>query len=321
MPAKKRNAAADASRHHPRAWSRKSRAVPSLPPAPLSPGRRLRRLLARGLVPMPGVFNAVTAKFAVQAGFEALYVSGSGTATGDFALPDLGVTTLTEMVEAARRIALAVDVPVLADADMGFGGPVHVARTVREFEQAGVAAIHLEDQRFPKRCGHRDGKMLVSADQMVAKIEAACAARRDAGFMIVARCDAKAVEGIESLIARCRRYEKAGADMIFAEALHNADEFRRVAAELQGPVLANMTEFGKSELLTTGQLTAAGVAAVIWPLTAFRMMLQAAQDAYLELARAGTQQALLPRMMARQTMYDKIGYADFERRIREGEDA
>ncbi|MGH7143692.1 MAG: methylisocitrate lyase [Planctomycetota bacterium] len=301
--------------------------TPVLPVGParaefVPPGRRLRDRLARGFLPLPGAFNAVTGMIAQQAGFEALYVSGSGTATGDFGLPDLGLTTLTEMAEAARRIASATGLPVLADADMGFGGPVHVARTVREFEAAGVAGIHIEDQSFPKRCGHLDGKMLIPPEAMAAKIEAAAAARRDDSFYLVARCDAKAVEGLDAMIARCTLYARAGADMIFAEALADAAEFRRIAAALAPldvPVMANMTEFGKSALLTAADLEKAGVAAVIWPLTAFRMMLQAAQDAYRELARTGTQKELLPRMMTRQTMYDLIGYAAIEQRIREGQ--
>lgn len=300
----------------------KKRTATATPPparAPLAPGRRFRNLLAQGFLPIPGAFNAVTGMLAKQAGFQALYVSGSGTATGDFGVPDLGLTTLTEMAESARRIAVASELPVLADADMGFGGPVHVARTVREFEQAGVAAIHIEDQSFPKRCGHLDGKMLISPRAMAAKIEAACAARRDDSFFIVARCDAKAVEGVGAMLDRCKLYVKAGADMIFAEALANEAEFKQVAGELGAPILANITEFGKTELLTTRQLEAAGVAAVIWPLTAFRMMLQASADAYAELAKQGTQKALLPRMMTRQTMYEAINYAAIEKRIRDGE--
>ncbi|HTL51605.1 MAG TPA: isocitrate lyase/phosphoenolpyruvate mutase family protein, partial [Planctomycetota bacterium] len=216
MAAKKRSASAAA------ATARPARALPVL-----SPGRRFRDRLAQGFLPIPGAFNAVTGMLAKQAGFDAIYVSGSGTATGDFGVPDLGLTTLTEMAETARRIAVATGLPVLADVDMGFGGPVHVARTVREFEQAGVAAIHIEDQSFPKRCGHLDGKMLVSPQAMAAKIEAACTARRDDSFFIVARCDAKAVEGIDAMIARCQLYTKAGADMIFAEALANQAEFQR----------------------------------------------------------------------------------------------
>jgi methylisocitrate lyase len=283
---------------------------------PTPPARRLRELLAAGPVMLPGAFNALTARLAERAGFPALYVSGAGLSNGVAGLPDVGLLTLTEMAQFAGYIARAVKVPVLADADTGFGEAFNVERTVREFETAGVAGIHLEDQQMPKRCGHLSGKSLVPAEEMVAKIRAAAAARRDPDFLLVARTDARGVSGFEDAVGRAKLYLAAGADMIFVEALENRGEFAEFARRVQAPLLANMTEFGKSPPLTFAELAEMGYRAVIFPLTAFRVAMKAAEEAYRELLSAGSAAALLPRMQTRQELYDALDYRGYEERDR-----
>ncbi len=257
---------------------------------------------------MPGAFNAATARLVERAGFPAVYISGAGLANATAGVPDIGLLTLTEVAQLAGYIADAVRIPALADADTGFGGPENVARTVRTFERAGLAGIHLEDQVFPKRCGHLAGKELVPIGEMIAKINAAAQARRDRDFLLVARTDARSVEGLDAAVRRVQDYLRAGADAIFPEALESAEEFREFARRVRAPLLANMTEFGRSPLLSARQLGAMGYRMVIFPLTAFRVSMKAAEDCLRELKRRGTQRPWLNRMQTREELYDLLDY-------------
>lgn len=281
-----------------------------------SAGSRLRRLLLDHAVMIPGAFNALTARIAERQGFEAVYLSGGALSAGWAGLPDVGLLTLTEFADAAAVLARATSLPVLCDADTGFGEAIHVERTVRLFEEAGAAGIHLEDQVMPKRCGHLSGKGVVDIATMSAKIRAAAAARRDADFVLIARTDARSVEGFEAAVARARSYLAAGADMIFPEALESAEEFERFAQAVSAPLLANMTEFGRSPLLNFADLAGMGYRAVLYPLTAFRAAMRAAEQTLAELRRSGTQQASLDQMQTRAELYDLIGYQDWEARDR-----
>jgi methylisocitrate lyase len=274
----------------------------------------LRSLLTRGPLLLPGVFNALSARIAQRAGFSALYVSGAGLSNGVAGLPDVGLLSMSEMVQFAGYIARAVDVPVLADADTGFGEALNVERTVREFEAAGLAGIHLEDQQLPKRCGHLSGKSLVTPEAMAAKLRAAAAARRDPDFLIVARTDARGVSGLADAVARAELYAKAGADMVFVEAPETREEFAELPRRISAPLLANMTEFGKSPALSFAELAAMGWRAVIFPLTAFRVAMKAVEEAYRELKSAGSAAALLGRMQTRQELYDLLDYRGYEER-------
>ena len=229
-------------------------------------------------------------------------------------MPDIGLVTQTEFAEQARYLARAVDIPVISDADTGFGAAVCVGRTVSLYEAAGLAGLHIEDQEFPKRCGHLSGKSLVSVEEMAGKIRAAVAARQDPDFVIIARTDARGVEGFDAAVARARAYLQAGADMIFPEALESASEFARFADAIDAPLLANMTEFGKSPLLTAAELGKMGYAAVIFPVTLFRVAMRAVETALAELAQNGSQQTFLDRMQTRAELYDLLGYKDYEAR-------
>lgn len=285
----------------------------------MTPGARLRELLAEpGITVAPGAYDAITARIIARHGFPAIYMTGAGTVNAHLGLPDIALGTLTEFVENAARITDVVEQPVICDADTGFGNALNVMRTVRAYERAGVAGIHLEDQESPKRCGHLDGKRIVPAVEMEGKIRAACDARRDDDFVIIARVDAAAVEGVESAVERAGRYVAAGADVIFAEALTSVDEFGRFAsAGIGAPLLANMTEFGKTPYLSAPQFQDLGYDVVIFPMLAFRMMLGAVDGAMAELASAGTQQHLLDRMKTRAELYEIIDYPawdDAERR-------
>jgi methylisocitrate lyase len=265
-------------------------------------------------VAIPGVFNALSARIAERAGFRALYQSGAALSAGLAGLPDVGLVTQTEFAREARYLTQAVSVPIISDADTGFGEALAVERTVRVFEQAGLAGLHLEDQELPKRCGHLSGKTLVSRDSMVAKIRAATAARRDAGFVIIARTDARAVAGFDDALARAKAYLDAGADMIFPEALESPAEFERFSREISAPLIANMTEFGKSPLLTVKQLEEMGYRAVLFPVTLFRTAMKAVETALARLAAEGTQAGFLDAMQTRSELYDLLGYTDFEAR-------
>ncbi len=268
----------------------------------------LRRAIRKECIVMPGAFNAATARLVERCGFPAVYVSGAGLANAAAGLPDIGLLSLTEVAQLAGYIADAVRIPALVDADTGFGGPQNVARSVQTFERAGLAGMHLEDQTFPKRCGHLAGKELIPAAEMAGKIRAAVRARSDADFLIVARTDARSVEGFEAAVARAQNYLKAGADAIFPEALESIEEFRGFARNVRAPLLANMTEFGRGSLLSARQLAGMGYRMVIFPLTAFRVSMKAAEDCLRDLKRRGTQRAWLDRMLTRQELYDLLGY-------------
>lgn len=262
-----------------------------------------------------GAINAYCARLAERAGFRALYLSGAGVANASFGVPDLAVTTLGDVLEDARRITAATSLPLLVDCDTGWGSPLSIGRAVREMVRAGVAAIHLEDQVDGKRCGHLSGKQVVSPAAMVGRLKAALDARSDRSFVIMARTDAVAVEGLEAAIDRAGRYVEAGADMIFAEALTEADQFCRFARAVSVPVLANMTEFGRSPLLDVNELHAAGVRLVLYPLTAFRAMNAAAEHVYGTLRREGTQRELLAIMQTREDLYRVLDYDTYERKM------
>src|SRR5215212_5348894 len=238
---------------------------------------RLRELIRGGCVAMPGVFNAAMGRLVERSGFEAVYISGAGLCNATAGVPDVGLLTQTEVAQLAGYVARAVKIPAIVDADTGFGGAENVGRTIRELEAAGLAGCHIEDQEFPKRCGHLAGKSLVDVKEMVGKIKAAVAARIDTNFMVVARTDARAVEGFDAAVQRAGEYVAAGADAIFPEALENADEFRNFAKEIEQPLLANMTEFGKTPLLTFHQLADLGYRMVIFPQSAFRVSMKASE--------------------------------------------
>ena len=268
-------------------------------------------LHAAPILRLPGAFSPLVARSIQEAGFEGVYVSGAVVAA-DLALPDIGLTTLTEVAARARQIARATDLPVLVDADTGFGEPMNAARTVSELEDAGVAGCQLEDQVNPKRCGHLDGKEVVSTEQMVRRIGAAVSARRDPDFVICARTDAAGVEGIGDAIDRAHEYAAAGADVIFPEALHTREDFERFRhAVPEVPLLANMTEFGKTDLLSAGELQEIGYNAVIFPVTTLRIAMGQVEQALWELADSGTQAGWLDRMQHRSRLYDLVRYAEF----------
>jgi methylisocitrate lyase len=271
----------------------------------------LRRMLAEdGIVVAPGVFNTITAQLAKKAGFKALYFSG-GAFANSVGLPDLGMFTLSELVGAVRHITPLVEVPLIVDVDTGFGEAGNVMRTVAEMERAGVAAIHLEDQVMPKRCGHLAGKQVVAVEGMIQKIVAAKEARTGE-LVLIARTDARAIHGLDAAIERAKAYLKAGADMIFPEALETPEEFSKFAKEIDAPLIANMTEFGKTPYMDVAQFQTLGYKVVIFPQTAFRVMLKAVADTYKELMASGTQKGLLDRMMTRNEIYELIGYYSYE---------
>jgi methylisocitrate lyase len=257
---------------------------------------------------MPGAFNALTARAIERAGFEAIYLSGATLANGLLGVPDVGLTTLSEATLHATRCAAVTSIPIISDADTGFGGSDNAARTVEEFERAGLAGMHLEDQEFPKRCGHLSGKTLVPQSEFVEKIAAACAARRDPDFLIIARTDARGVTTYDDAVARAHAYVKAGADAIFPEALEGREEFARFAKDVPAPLLANMTEFGKTPYLTADEFAAMGYRMVIFPVTLMRLSMKAVEQGLTELKAGGTQKQMLDRMQTRQELYDLLGY-------------
>jgi methylisocitrate lyase len=268
----------------------------------------LRNLIANGSVAMPGVPNAALARQVERAGFSALYISGAGLANATAGVPDVGLLGLTEVAQLAGYIAKAVKIPALVDADTGFGGAESVARTIYELERAGLAGCHLEDQEFPKRCGHLAGKTLISAEEMADKIRAAVAARRDPDFLIMARTDARGVEDFDRAVKRAQTYLEAGADAIFPEALPSAEEFRNFAREVSAPLLANMTEFGKSPLLRLDELAELGYRMVIFPMSAFRVSMKASEQFLRALKEQGTQTEWLDKMQTRQELYAMLDY-------------
>jgi methylisocitrate lyase len=281
-----------------------------------SPGKQFRDLLKQPPLMIPGVFNALSARLAERAGFRAAYQSGAALSASLAAVPDVGMITQTEFAQQGHYLAAAVSIPIISDADTGFGEALVVERTVALFESAGLAGLHLEDQQLPKRCGHLSGKTLVTRAQMVSKLKAAVAARRDPSFVIIARTDARASEGIDAAIERAQAYIEAGADMIFPEALESPDEFGRVASALKVPLLANITEFGKSPLLSGSELAGLGYAAVLFPVTMLRVAMKAVEEALAQLARDGSQKGFLDRMQTRAELYELLDYTGFEARDR-----
>ena len=269
---------------------------------------RLRELIAKGPVMMPGVPNAAMARQVEQVGFDAVYISGAGMANATAGVPDIGLLTLTEVAQLAGYIAKAVTIPAIVDADTGFGGAENVARTIQVLEAAGLAGCHIEDQEFPKRCGHLAGKKIVDIAEMVGKIKAAVAARRDPDFMIIARTDARAVEDFDRAVNRAGEYLAAGADAIFPEALQSAEEFRAFAKEIDLPLLANMTEFGKSPLISFKELSELGYRMVIFPQSAFRVSMKASEEFLRALKKTGTQSDWLEKMQTRDELYDLLEY-------------
>ncbi len=284
-----------------------------------SAGDRFRKALTEERpLQIAGTSNALVALMARQIGFRAIYLSGAGVANLSFGLPDLGVTTLDNVLEDARRITGTVDLPLLVDVDTGFGAELMIARTVREMMRAGVAAIHMEDQAGDKRCGHRPGKALVSEQEMVARIRAAVDARTERGFVIMARTDAVAVEGLDRALERASAYAQAGADMIFPEALGKLDQYRLFKEATGLPVLANLTEFGLTPLFTRSELAGAGVDMALYPLSASRAMNKAATAVLSAIRQQGTQAEVVGQMMSRVELYDLLGYEAQERKQRHG---
>jgi len=277
-----------------------------------SKASRLRRLIKRGTVVMPGAFNASLAMLIEQCGFDGLYISGAGL-SASLGYPDIGLLTMSEVVEQTRYITNAVGIPVIADADTGYGEPLNVRRAVMEFERAGVAGIHIEDQRLPKRCGHLPGKELITIEAMVQKIVAAVEARRDPDFLIIARTDARGCNGLEDAIERAHRYIEAGADMVFPEALESVEEFSRFAKEVKAPLMANMTEFGKTPYISVSGFKEMGYSIVLFPMTAFRVMMKGAQEVLKELKDKGSVEGFLHRMQTREELYNLLRYRDYER--------
>jgi methylisocitrate lyase len=283
-----------------------------------SAGERLRAAVqAERPLQVAGAINAYFARLAEQAGFRALYLSGAGVANASFGLPDLGITNLGDVAEETRRITAATGLPLLVDVDTGFGEAFGIARTVRELTRAGAAGMHLEDQVSAKRCGHRPGKQLVAAAEMADRVTAAVDARTDPAFVVMARTDALAVEGLDDALDRVRRYVDAGADMIFAEAVTTLDEYAAFVAAAGVPVLANITEFGQTPLFSVEELAGVGVSLVLYPLSAFRAASAAARDVYRTLRRDGTQAAVVNRMQTRAELYEVLGYHDYERKLDE----
>jgi methylisocitrate lyase len=269
---------------------------------------RLRELIAQGCVALPGVPNAAMARQVERAGFNAVYISGAGMANSTAGLPDIGLLTLTEVVRLAGYAANAVKIPAIVDADTGFGSAENTARTIHELEPAGLAGCHIEDQEFPKRCGHLSGKSVVELSEMVGKIQAATGARRDKDFLIIARTDSRAIEDFKGAVKRAQSYLEAGADAIFPEALQSAEEFRDFAKEVNAPLLANMTEFGKSPLLSFQELADLGYRIVIFPQSAFRVSMKASAEFLRDLKKRGTQSDWIDKMQTRHELYELLDY-------------
>jgi methylisocitrate lyase len=284
----------------------------------MSAGARLWQALEKERpLQVVGTINAYSALLAERAGFRAIYLSGAGVANASFGLPDLAMTTLNDVCEDIRRVCYATDLPLLVDADTGWGGAFMIGRTVREMTRAGAAGCHIEDQVAEKRCGHRPGKALVESAEMVDRIRAAVDARTDEKFVIMARTDAHAVEGQQAALDRAASYVEAGADMIFAEALTTANEYGQFTSSIGVPVLANLTEFGKTPLFTTKEMADAGVRLTLYPLSAFRAMSAAAENVYRALRENGSQAAVVDSMQTRSELYDVLGYHEFEDKLDE----
>lgn len=264
------------------------------------------------LLRFPGAFSPLVAMLIERHDFEGVYISGAVLAA-DLGLPDVGLTTLSEVAQRGRAIARGTELPAIIDADTGFGEPMNVARTVQELEELGLSGCHFEDQQNPKRCGHLDNKSLVPSADMAKKIRAASTARQDANFVIIARTDARASEGLQGAIGRARSYMDAGADMIFPEALADEGEFEKFRKAVSVPLLANMTEFGKTKLLNTRQLASLGVNVVIYPVTTLRLAMKAVEQGLALIQKKGTQAALLEQMQTRAELYELLRYADYQK--------
>ncbi|TVS16821.1 MAG: methylisocitrate lyase [Gammaproteobacteria bacterium] len=283
---------------------------------PDSAGTRFRRALdeERPLQVM-GAINAYAAMMAERVGYRAIYLSGGGVANASYGLPDLGITSLDDVLEDVRRITAASSVPLLVDIDTGWGGAFNIAKTIREMIRAGAGAVHMEDQVAQKRCGHRPGKAIVSIGEMNDRIKAAVDARTDDDFIVMARTDALAVDGFDAVIERAQAFVDAGADAIFAEAMTDLDMYRKVVAAVDVPVLANITEFGQTPLYSTAELGEAGIRMVLYPLSAFRAMNKAALNVYEAIRRDGHQKAVLDTMQTRMELYDYLGYHEYEQKL------
>jgi methylisocitrate lyase len=283
---------------------------------PTSAGARFRSALkAEKPLQIIGAINAYHAMLATQSGFNAIYLSGGGVAAGSLGLPDLGISTLEDVLVDVRRITDAVDTPLLVDIDTGFGGAFNIARTIKSVEKAGAAAVHIEDQVSAKRCGHRPNKAIVSLEEMVDRVKAAVDARTDNDFVIMARTDALAVEGLQSAIDRACACVEAGADMIFPEAMTELGMYKQFVDAVRVPVLANITEFGATPLFTVDELASADVSMVLYPLSAFRAMNLAALNVYQAVKKDGTQKNVLDTMQTRMDLYDYLGYHAFEQKL------
>jgi len=281
-----------------------------------SAGARLRAAVeAERPLQIVGTVNAYSALLAERSGFRAIYLSGAGVANASFGLPDLGMTSLNDVCEDVRRITSATELPLLVDADTGWGGAFNIAKTCADLIKSGAGGMHLEDQVAAKRCGHRPGKALVGADEMVDRIKAAVDGRTDPNFVVMARTDAHAVEGQQAAVDRAAAYVEAGADMIFAEALKTLEEYKQFTSVIRVPVLANITEFGQTPLFTVTELGSVGVKLVLYPLSAFRAMSRAALTVYEALRKEGTQKSVVPSMQTRAELYDVLGYHEYEQTL------
>ena len=273
---------------------------------------KIKELMGEGIVVLPGAFNGISAKLVEKAGFKAFYISGAGLVNGVAAMPDVGLLTMSEVQTQASYIVNAVNIPCIVDGDTGFGETVNVMRMVKGLEGIGAAGVHIEDQELPKKCGHLSGKKLVSPQAMAQKIASAVEARKDPDFIIIARTDARGVEDIKNAIERANIYLEAGADVIFPEALESKEEFVTFKKEVNAPLLANMTEFGKTPLITVSEFEDIGYSIVIFPLTTFRVMIKAVQDALGKLKAEGTQKDLIEKMLTRKELYELIDYNEYE---------
>lgn len=281
-----------------------------------SAGKKFREALrANQPLQIVGTINAYSAIMAKEIGHQAIYLSGGGVANASYGLPDLGMTSLNDVLVDVQRITSACDLPLLVDIDTGWGGAFNIAKTIRDMEKAGAAAVHMEDQVAQKRCGHRPNKEIVSTKEMVDRITAAVDARTDPDFFIMARTDAFAQEGLDAAIERAKAYVAAGADGIFAEAIQTEEHYRAFAEALEVPILANITEFGKTELWNTSELGQWGAAMVLYPLSAFRAMNKAAERVYQHILNDGDQKAVVDDMQTRMDLYDYLGYHDYEKKL------
>lgn len=281
-----------------------------------SAGKRFRDALAANKpLQIVGTINAYSAIMAKKIGHQAIYLSGGGVANASYGLPDLGMTSLNDVIADVQRITSACDLPLLVDIDTGWGGAFNISKTVRDMEKAGAAAVHMEDQVAQKRCGHRPNKEIVSTDEMVDRIKAAVDGRTDPDFFIMARTDAFAQEGLEAAIERSKAYIEAGADGIFAEAIQTEEHYRAFSEALDVPILANITEFGKTELWNKQQLGEWGASMVLYPLSAFRAMNKAAEMVYQSILEQGDQKAVVDMMQTRAELYDYLGYHDYEAKL------